>query len=279
MDTNPPFMVRLMPAPPGLTGKHARLRIWQPILDTDGLSVQHHLLCFFQPGRCQDQAQAHLASYIQWEKVFFSSHCLTGQWASSLKVINPASPPLASADWFKPEWVPSGGLVLSAFHNPAPTGSYGTLSWMDWLWNIGLVKQFNTPTPPSLKKAFLGKLTSFHISSAIYKYFLSVYFPCYCMYGSVPPTKTQYNNWGKFQSMLPWFTSCTMCASDQLKSMLPGTWTALLLPNQSIGQDKSYHWLCRRRPPVASQAHLSTLWWAWDSRGPWFSFPHCSAST
>lgn len=28
---------------------------------------------------------------------------------------------------------------------------------------------------------------------------------------------------------------------------------------ESIGQDNSYRWLCRRRPPVASQAHLSTL--------------------
>lgn len=195
---------------------------------------------------------------------------------SSLTASNPASLPLLRANWLKPEWVPSGGLVLSAFHNPAPTGSYGTLSRMNWSWNSLLVKQEKNK---QTKKPFLNKVTCFHLSFAIYKHSPSDYFPWYCMYGSVPPTKSQCNNWGKFQSMLPWFFSCTVCASDQLKSMLPGTWTVLLLPNQSIGQDKSYRWLCRRRPPVAIQAHLSTLWWAWDSQGPWFSFPHCNAST
>lgn len=82
LDINPPFMLRLMPAPPGLTGRHARLRIWQQIRGTDGLSVQHHLPCFFQPRRCQDQARTHLAQYIQWERRFPSSHYVTANgWA------------------------------------------------------------------------------------------------------------------------------------------------------------------------------------------------------
>lgn len=115
LDINPPFMLRLTPAPPGLTGRHARLQIWQQIQGTDGLSVQHHLPCFFQPRRCQDQARTHLAECIQWKKLFPSSHHLTGQWVSSLTDINPASPPLVWANWLKPEWAPSGGLVLFCF--------------------------------------------------------------------------------------------------------------------------------------------------------------------
>lgn len=38
-DINPSFMLWLKPAPPGLTGRHAQLRLWQWISGTDGLSV------------------------------------------------------------------------------------------------------------------------------------------------------------------------------------------------------------------------------------------------
>lgn len=47
LDINSPFMLWFMPAPPGLTGRHTRLRIWQQIHGTDGQSVQHHLSSFF----------------------------------------------------------------------------------------------------------------------------------------------------------------------------------------------------------------------------------------
>lgn len=72
-----------LPAPPGLAGRHARLRIWWQIRGTDGLSVEHHLSCFFQPGCCQDQVQSHVAQHIQWEDEFYSKHYLSGQWVSS----------------------------------------------------------------------------------------------------------------------------------------------------------------------------------------------------
>ena len=45
----------------------------------------------------------------------------------------PPPPPVSRPNWLWPEWAPSGGLVLSTFHNPAPTGSYGWLSRMDLL--------------------------------------------------------------------------------------------------------------------------------------------------
>ncbi len=164
-------------------------------------------------------------------KAFSSYHHMTDQWCELFKDIKSRLPILGKANRLKPEGAPSGGLVLSAFHNPAPTGSYSSLSRMDWLRNILLVKQFKHR--PKKKKHFLDKLASFHLSFAVKKtHTLSVYFPWYCMYGSVPLTESQCNNWGKFQSMLFWFTSHTVCASDQLKSMLPGTWTVLLLPNQ-----------------------------------------------
>lgn len=52
---------------------------------------------------------------------------------------NPTSQRSARTGWLQPERVPSGSLVLSVFHNPAPTGSYGTMSRRDGLWNILLV--------------------------------------------------------------------------------------------------------------------------------------------
>ena len=182
---------------------------------------------------------------------------------------------MSAQRWSCPFLLSTTLLQLGLMAHWAGWTDYGTFC----LWNK------SKTTPPTKKKKrkenkpFLYKLASYHLSIAIHKHSPSVCLPWYCMYGSVPLIETQRNNWGKFQSMLLCFTSCATCASDQLKSMLSGTWTVLLLPNQSIGQDKSYHWLCRRRPPAASQAHLSTPWWAWDIQGPWFSFPHCSAST
>lgn len=83
-DINPPFMLHLMPAPPGLTRGHAPLQIWQPTHGTDGRSIRHRLLSFFQPGRCQNQnrVQTHLAECIQWGTAVSLSPCPTGQWLS-----------------------------------------------------------------------------------------------------------------------------------------------------------------------------------------------------
>lgn len=99
---------------------------------------QHHLPCFFQPRRWQEKVQTHLALYIQWE-MHFPLHNIpqSNRWA-----LNPADLPLARVNWFKPDWEPSSSLVLSVFHNPAPTGSYGILGRMEGLWNVLLVNQF-----------------------------------------------------------------------------------------------------------------------------------------
>lgn len=137
LDINPSFMLWFMSTPPGLTGRLTRLQIWQQINGTDGQSDQHHLPCFFSVLELPKSTWHNTAN----RKSFFSLHTMSSQWVSSLTALNPTSPPLLRANWLKPEWVPSGGLVLSVFHKPAPTGSYSTLSGMDWSWNNLLVKQ------------------------------------------------------------------------------------------------------------------------------------------
>lgn len=195
-------------------------------------------------------------------KSVFPLHTI--RWANGWAFWESEIPP--SRPWRGPTGLnrnkrPAVVLSFSAFHNPAPTGSYGTLSRMDWLWNIVLEKQFNRNEIKQNKTNKKGISGQSHLISSFtcYTQTLISLYPL-ILHVWKRATHWDCNNWGKFQSMLLWFTYCTTCASDQLKSMLPGTWTVLLLPSQCIGQDKSYHWLCRRRPPVVNQAHLSTLW-------------------
>lgn len=75
LDPTPSFTLWLMPAPPALSRRRSPLQIWQQIFGTDGLSIQHHLLRFFQLRRCQQRTQTHLAVLSNRGR-FFSPHTI-----------------------------------------------------------------------------------------------------------------------------------------------------------------------------------------------------------
>lgn len=126
-------------------------------------------------------------------KSVFPLHTI--RWANGWAFWESEIPP--SRPWRGPTGLnrnkrPAVVLSFSAFHNPAPTGSYGTLSRMDWLWNIVLEKQFNRneiKQNKTNKKGISGQSHLFHLSPAIHKH-SSVYIPWYCMCGSVPLIET-----------------------------------------------------------------------------------------
>lgn len=139
LDISPSFMLWLMPAPPGLTGRNAQLQVWRGIFGTDGTSFQHHLLCFFQTTCSQDQTPNPPDTVHPMGKDYFCSLAIWAayRWAPG-EILIPPTQAWRESVGLKPEWAPSGGLVLSAFHSPAPTGSYGIQSRMDRLRNIFL---------------------------------------------------------------------------------------------------------------------------------------------